>query len=259
MKICAIVQARMGSTRLPGKVLREIMGKPMLLYLINQVNGSTFINDLIIATTTKKEDDAIESFAGIYSFKVYRGSENDIVDRFYNAGKICNADIVVRIWGDCPLIDPKLIDKSLEKFIDTNYDYANNFNPPTYPAGMNFEVYSFTSLKKIWEKTNDPFYREYPFEYIYAHENSFKTFYDKNDVNLSHINLTVDYIQDFELITKIFEELYKKDLFFQLKDILEFLNKYPEFGEQNKDLKRNIEYKEGLQRRNGEKQSNISN
>ena len=249
MNIIAIIQVRMGSTRLPGKVLREIMGKPMLWYLINQISGSTFVNDFVVASTEKEEDDAIEKFANKHSFKLYRGSENDIVDRFYQAGKACNADIIVRIWGDCPLIDPKLIDKLLGKFIDGDYDYANNFNPAIYPAGMNFEVYTFASLEVIWRETSDRFYREYPFEYVYAHEKFFKTLYDKNDADLSDIHLTVDYIEDFKLITRIIRELDKKNKVFHLEDILEFIKKHPKLEGLNKDLKRNIEYREELQRR----------
>ena len=180
MKIICIIQARIDSTRLHMKVLKNIMEKPMLWYLINRIKYSNIINDIVIATT--KKDNEIQEFANKYSLKIYKGSENDIVDRFYCASKIYNADIIIRVWGDNPLIDSNIIDKSLKIFIQDNYEYSNNFNPHTYPLGMNFEIYTFKSLKRIWENTNnDFFYRRYPCEYVYAHEEMFKTLYDKNE------------------------------------------------------------------------------
>ena len=183
MKIVAIIQARMESTRLPGKVLKDISGKPMLWHLIKRVQQARHVDEVAIAATTNKADDRLEKFAIDNNLGIYRGSEEDIVDRYLNAGRKFDANIVVRIWGDCPLIDPELIDKLIEKYIDGNYEYANNFNPPTYPTGMNFEIYSLESLERIWKETNDTFYRQYPFEYIYAHHDSFKALYDKNDID----------------------------------------------------------------------------
>lgn len=241
-KVVAIVQARMGATRLPGKVLKDILGKPMLWHLVTRVKKAKYIDDVVIATTIDKGDDSLEEFAVDNSLGVYRGSENDLVDRFFNAGKKYGADVVVRIWGDCPLIDPALIDKVLLEFIHGDYDYANNFNPPTYPVGMNFEVYSSKSLEKIWKETDDKFYREYPFEYIYAHHNLFKTLYDKNDADLSAIHLTVDYVEDFELVTEIFKNLYRENKIFHIKDLLELIEKHPKLREMDKGLERDVEY-----------------
>jgi spore coat polysaccharide biosynthesis protein SpsF len=247
--IAAIVQARMGSTRLPGKVLKKISGEPMLWHLVNRVKKSRYIDTVIIAATEDKKDEAIEIFANEYHLGIYRGSENDIVDRYYNAARKYDADVIVRIWGDCPLIDPEIIDKTIEQFLSYNANYANNSNPPTFPFGMTIEIYSFSTLERIWKETNDPFFREYPFEYIYANKESFKTVYVKNDVDLSDIHLTVDYIEDFELITKIFEELYSERLVFNMKDILDLIDKHPELRAINIGLRRNIEYKEDLRKR----------
>lgn len=249
MNVVAIVQARMGSTRLPEKALKKIQGKTILWHIINRIKHSMLIDDVIIACTIKNEDKTIEDFAKKNSIKVYRGRVDDIVDRFYNASKKADADIIIRLWGDCPLVDPELIDKALKVFIEKRLDYSNNFNPPSYPGGLNFEIYSFKTLETILENTKDPFFREYPFEYVYAYEQSFKTFYDKNKEDLSNIHLTVDYQQDFDLISKIFEKLSKKDEIFHLKDIVNLINKNPELQTLNMDLKRNIEYERDLKKR----------
>jgi len=247
--IGVIIQVRMGSTRLPGKVMKEILGKPMLWHIINRVEKAKYVDDIIVATTLNKEDDEIEDFTKEYRFNIYRGSENDLIDRYYKAARKYNVDIIVRIWGDCPFIDPEIIDKVLEKFIQKDYDYANNFNPATYPHGMNFEVYTFKSLERVWKKAKDTFYRQYPFEYIYSYEDSFKTFYDKNEADLSDINLTVDYIQDFQLVTKIFKKFFRLNNIFHLEDIIKFLEKNPGLLNINATLERNLEYKGHLEKR----------
>lgn len=233
----------MGSTRLPGKVLKEIVGKPMLWHLVTRVQKARYIDEVVIATTIDKQDNALEKFAVDSNIGIYRGSQNDIVDRFFNAGRKYNGDMVVRVWGDCPLIDPDLIDKVLLQFIDGGYDYANNFNPRTYPAGMSFEVYLFKSLERIWKGTDDAFYREYPFEYIYANHGSFKTLYDKSETDLSNIDLTVDYIEDIELVTEIFKNLHSDNKTFHLEEILKLMESHPELMALNQGLARNIEYR----------------
>lgn len=259
MRVVGIVQARMDSTRLPKKALKDILGKPMLWHIINRVKNSELIDDIIIACTNKDGDDLIEEFARKNSIKCYRGSVDDIVDRFYNAAKFAKADIIIRLWGDCPLIDPKLIEKVLKIFIKNNYDYANNFNPATYPTGMNFEIYTYKVLEKIWKETTDPFYREYPFECIYKNSGSLKILFDKNKNNLSHIHLTVDYEEDFEIITQIYESLYTKNRKFDLNDILNFIKKNPDIIKSNKNLKRNIEYEEQLKKRKNKNCESIKN
>jgi len=244
MKVVGTIQVRMSSTRLPGKALKPICDKPMLWHLVRRVQEAKSIDDVIVATTFNKEDDILERFAVDNDLRVYRGSENDIVDRIFNAGKENDADIVVRVWGDCPLIDPDLIDIVLLRFIEGSYDFATNSHPPTYPFGMNIQVYSMSALERIWNETTDMFYRQYPHEYIYANHDSFKTMYDRNDIDLSNIHLTVDYIEDFELVTEIFKHLYNDRKTFHLGDIVKLLENHPELKEMNQDLVRNIEYNE---------------
>lgn len=244
MRVIAIVQARMGSSRLPGKVLKDICGKPMLWHIVSRIRKAEYVDDVVIACTLNKEDDRLEDFAASNNLGIYRGRVDDLVDRFYEAGKKFHADVVVRIWGDCPLVDPALIDKLLSEFIGGGYDHGNNFNPRTYPEGMNFEIYSAGTLERIWSETDDPFYREYPFEYIYSNPQSFKAIYDTNNTDLSDIHLTVDYIQDFQLVTDIYQNLYSEQKTFHLGEILEYLKTHPGFDETRQGLARNIEYNE---------------
>jgi len=251
MKVVAIIQARMGSSRLPGKVLRTILGKPMLWHLVSRVQRAKCIHDVVIATTTNKEDDQMEEFAADKGLRVYRGSENDIVDRFLNAARENDADIIVRVWGDCPLIDPELIDEIMPEFISGGYDYANNFNPPTYPVGMNFEVYSLQALERIWNETNEIFYRQYPFEYVCANIASFRTMFKRNAKDLSEINLTVDYAQDLDLVTEIYKHLFSEDETFHLEDILKLIERRPSLKDMNKGLPRNTEYDRDRKLRGG--------
>jgi len=242
-KVVAIVQARMASTRLPGKVLRDICGKPMLWHIVRRIQHARYIDDVVIACTASGDDDALNEFAVSNALGIYRGSENDIVDRILKAGQVYHADSIVRIWGDCPLVDPKLIDKVLSEFAD-KYDYANTFNPPTYPVGIDFEVYSRKTLERIWNETNDMFYRQYPFEYVYGNSTSFKTLYDNNAEDVSNIDLTVDYLEDLELVREVFKGLHREESVFDLADILGFLEAHPELEATNDRLPRNTEYRD---------------
>ncbi|MFC1917386.1 cytidylyltransferase domain-containing protein [Chloroflexota bacterium] len=252
MRVVVVVQARMRSARLPGKVLREIFGKPMLWHLVTRVQKAEYVDEVVIAATVNQEDDNLEKFAIDNSLGIYRGSENDIVDRIYHAGEKYSADVIVRIWGDCPLVDPVLVDRVLGKFIEGGYDYADNTHPVTYPPGMEFEVYSFRLLEKIWREVTDPYYREYPFEYVNDYRDAIKTFYDKSDVDLSHIHLTVDYVEDFELVVEIFNNLQDEKDTFHLEDILKLLEREPNLTRANQDLARNIEFKRDKKLRGGQ-------
>lgn len=251
--IVAIVQARIGSTKFPGKVLKEILGKPMLWHLINRVEKSKYIKKTIIAITMDKKDDIIEKFANKYHLGIYRGSENDIADRFYNAAKKYNADVIVRIWGDCPFVDPEIVDSMLKIFIDERLDYITNFNPPTFPRGFDLEIYSIKVLQEILDETDDPFYRGYPFEFVFQNGNQYKTRNYYNTEDLSKYYWTVDYKEDFDFVSKVYKELQNDDEnIFHLKDILNFIKAKPEIVP-NVRKKRNIEYYKALKLRKRDK------
>jgi glutamate-1-semialdehyde-2,1-aminomutase len=229
MKIVAIIQARMGSTRLPRKVLMEICGKPLLWHVVNRVSYSKYISQIVIATSTNPKDDEIEKFAKKYNINIFRGSENDCLDRYYKAAKKYKADVVVRITADCPLICPEIIDRVISEYIKGKFDYVTNSIIYTYPDGVDVEVFSFETLKKAWEEAKDPVEREHVTVYI---RNSGK-FKIKNVVNDKPVDpqgykWSVDRIEDLEFVREVYKHLYKDNEIFSYDDIMDLLNRYPE-------------------------------
>ncbi|MDH7606129.1 MAG: NTP transferase domain-containing protein, partial [Melioribacter sp.] len=153
MKIVTVIQARISSTRLPGKVMLPVLGKPLLLRMVERVKQSKFIGELVIATSSNSEDDQIELLCLENNLNCFRGDLTDLLDRHYQAGKIYNADAVVKIPSDCPLIDPHIIDAVIKYYIDNSdkYDYVSNLHPATYPDGNDVEVVSFSALERAWK------------------------------------------------------------------------------------------------------------
>lgn len=143
MKVVAIIQARLGSTRLPNKVMKEVNGKPLIEILLSRLSKSKSINQIVIATSINKENDLLQKFVEKLGYKVYRGSEQNVLERYYLAAKETGADVVIRITGDCPLIDPKVVDEVVSEFLKGGVDYCSNINPPTYPDGLDTEVFLF--------------------------------------------------------------------------------------------------------------------
>jgi glutamate-1-semialdehyde 2,1-aminomutase/spore coat polysaccharide biosynthesis protein SpsF len=229
MKIVAIIQARMGSTRLPGKVLMEVCGKPLLWHVVNRVSYSKYISQIVIATSTNPKDDEIEKFAKKYKLKVFRGSENDCLDRYYKAAKKYKADIIARITADCPLICPEIIDRVIAEFKKNNSDYVSNSIIRTFPDGVDVEVFSFETLKKAWKETKDPVEREHVTVYI-RNSGKFKIKNVVNDkpVNPQEYKWSVDRIEDLEFVREVYKHLYKDNEIFSYDDIMDLLNRYPE-------------------------------
>ena len=222
MKTVAIIQARIGSTRLPRKVLMEINGKPMLWHIINRVKQSKLINDIVVATTTNDEDKAIINLVRQSGVKGFRGSENDVLDRYYQTVAIMrlshsrHIDAIVRITSDCPLIDPKVIDKTIGLFQTGNYDYVSNTG--TYPDGLDTEVFSFDALRKAWVEAIDPYDREHVTPYIINHPGLFRI--GKLGKYINRFKWSVDTEQDLEFVRWIYQELGDN---FHLEDIIELL------------------------------------
>ncbi|GGE36246.1 spore coat protein [Pullulanibacillus camelliae] len=229
MKTTAIIQARMNSTRLPGKVLKKVLNKTLLEYQIERVKRATNIDEIIIATTRNTSDDPIVELCNSLSIPFYRGSEDDVLSRYYEAAKQFNADIVVRLTSDCPVIDPEVIDKVINFYLNNyiDYDYVSNTMKRTYPRGLDTEVFSIQALKKVYESAAERFYREHVTTYIYRTTNEFKLGNVENNINLSQYRLTVDTIEDFELIKLIIERLYPINQGFKLIDIINILKEYP--------------------------------
>ena len=240
--IGCIIQARMGSSRLPGKVLMKSgNGIPLLYHVINQLRHCSKVKNLVIATTTNQEDDEIEKFADNNSVNVFRGSEKDVLDRYFQCAKKYSFSTIVRITSDCPLIDPQIVDKVIERFFSGNYDYATNTLIRTFPIGTDVEVFSFGALETAWKNAQLPSEREHVTPHL-RNKGNFKTINVENDTNISNLRLTVDRIEDFELINEILNNLSINPI--HLENILELFSRKPELIEINKHINNN----EGLDR-----------
>lgn len=232
-----IIQARMGSTRLPGKVLKKIKGKPVLWHVVKRVEQSKLIDNVIIATTTSENDDKIVEFCQAYNIKYYRGSEENVLKRYYETAKYFNTDIILRITSDCPLIDPQIIDELLRFYIKNDYDLVTNagsdLSQRTYPRGFDTEIFSYQLISTIFKKANEKYQLEHVTPYIY--ENNYKIFYYKNTKDYSKYRLTLDTKQDYELISNIYEALYNGKHDFYLEAITHFLKQNESLIEINKN------------------------
>ena len=237
--IVAIIQARMGSERLPGKVLMGIVGKPMLWHVINRVKHSKYINKIIIATTTNKDDDQIEDFCKKYNIDFYRGSEDDVLARYYLVTKNWQIDAIVRITADCPLIDPQIINKVISKYFKNknNLDGASNTIKYTYPRGLDTEVISFRTLERVWKEAKKDYQREHVTIYIYEHLDQFKMYSVENKENLSSFRWTVDEEKDLEFVRAVYKKLYQERKIFLMNDVLNLLEREPHLKEINKNIK----------------------
>lgn len=204
----AIVQARMGSTRLPGKVLADLCGEPMLGRQLNRLSRAESLDLIVIATTIKREDDAIVDFCKRRAIAFYRGSENDVLDRYYQAALHFSANIIVRITADCPLIEPAVVDELVTRFINgqPHIDYASTSLPiRTFPRGLDAEVMRFDVLEKAWREDDNPAWREHVTPYIYLHPDLFWSDGLTNEIDHSAIRWTVDEIADLQLVRKVYE------------------------------------------------------
>jgi len=234
-KIVATIEARMGSSRLPGKVMKEILGKPILQIIFERASKSKLLNEVVIATTTNPRDDVIVEMCKKNNFLYYRGNEEDVLDRVLSAAKSRDADVIVELISDNPLIDPEVIDQVVQFYLDNNYDYVSNFIPKvTFPTGIGAQVFSKDLLEEVDMLTNDLNDSEYTKNrenvtwYIYHHREKYKigNFEATEIFNNSKIRLDLDNPEDFELIKKIYENF--NSLTVSLKDVLEFLMKNPE-------------------------------
>ncbi len=239
MKIVCIIQARTGSTRLPGKVLKNICGKTVLHHDIDRLRRVKNIDEIVIATTALKKDNAITKEADRLGVKYFRGSEEDVLSRYYYAAKENNADVVVRVTSDCPLIDSEVTEKIIQYYIENNdkYDYVSNTIDRTYPRGLDTEVFSFNSLQKAFNNASSMRDREHVTPYIWDNPYLFRLFQYKNKIDYSNLRWTLDTAEDFELINKIYGFLYAaKGNNFNISDIIELYNKHPELIDINKDI-----------------------
>lgn len=235
MTIGCIVQARMGSTRLPGKVLMDVtQGKSVLHYVINQLKHCESIEKIIVATTTLQEDDKIVQFCLDNNVSYFRGDSKNVLERHYRCAEKFSLSTIIRIPSDKPLLDPEVVDKVVGTFNSNDYDYVTNFLPSTYPGGTEVEVFSFVSLKKSWEKAILPSEKEHVTVYIYNHRDDFRIFNVVNSEDLSNFRWAVDRIEDLKLVREIVSKIHKNPIL--IKDILELFKNEPNLVEINKQV-----------------------
>ncbi len=248
--VVAMIQARMGSSRLPGKVLADIRGRPMVDWIAERLAAARHVDRVAIVTTEDPSDDALVRFAHERSIAVYRGSVDDLVARFHDAARHFGAEIMVRIWGDCPFIDPAVVDRVLAQALDNDLDYATNsiFARRTYPVGLDLEVYHRRTLSRIRTRTDAAFHREFPFEFIRAHREDFSVGVVRCEEDHSQYHLTVDYPQDLALARTIYERLEGLAEPFDFHHVVDIIEADPALLEPIARLERNIEYQEQRRR-----------
>jgi len=234
--IVAIVQARMGSSRLPGKVLMDIDEMPLLEIMLSRVEKSRLLKKIIIATSNLPKDNPIEQFCINNDYHCFRGSENDVLSRYYESAKEYNADIIVRLTADCPLIDPEIIDKVINLYFHDKVDYSANTVPPknsTFPDGSDVEVFSYKALERAYKESKKASEREHVTHYFWRGNNGFSTSQLINETNWSEYRFTIDYPEDFKVVEFIIRELKQKNKFGYLKEIIDIIETNPDIKEKN--------------------------
>lgn len=231
MKIVIIVQARMTSTRLPGKVLKTVLNKPLLEFQIERLNRVKLVDEVVIATTINETDIPITILCKRLSIPYYRGSEDDVLARYWGAAKEYKADLIVRVTSDCPVIDPGVIDSVIQFYLDNSdkYDYVSNVLARSYPRGMDTEVFSFSALDEAFREAKERNDREHVTPFIHRQPQRYRlanVFYQEEQ---SKHRWTVDTLEDFELIKRIIDALYPVKPEFNMEDVLNLLKRNPEW------------------------------
>lgn len=238
MKIVATIEARMRSSRLPGKVLEPVLGRPLLELMIERLRRARHVDEIVIATTDDPSCQPIEDLARRLGVACFRGSENDVLDRVLCAAKSVHADLIVETTGDCPLIDPATVDRVIETFLASNVDYCANVLERTYPRGMDVQVFLVAVLDAVARLTDDPADREHVSLFIYQHPERFRlrnVAFERPEA--ADLRLTVDTPEDFALVRRVFEALYPDKPDFDLGDILNLFDARPELGRINADIR----------------------
>lgn len=248
MKIIAVTQARYGSTRLPAKVLKKVGDKTLLDVHLDRLGKAKNISELIVATTTEPQSSTIEDIAHAHGLKCYKGSIDNVLDRFYQAVASERPDYVVRITSDCPLIDPTLLDKIVEECINGNYDYCSNTLIPTYPDGVDVEVFKFSALEKAHKDAELKSDKEHVTPYIWRNStvkggHIFKSHNYENTHDLSSYRITVDTQEDFEVIKALIDALGTEE---RWEEYIKYLDQHPEIKDQNSNHTRNEGYAKSL-------------
>lgn len=241
LSVVAIVQARFGSTRLRGKIFKNLIDQPMLKHVVNRLSYSKYINKVVVATTTETDDDQVEAYCKLNTIPCYRGSSNDVLARYFEAAKIFRANTIIRITADCPLIDPEIIDRMIETFNKLNelkfFDYLSNTIHRTFPRGLDVEIFSFNSLRKAFYHASKEYEREHVTPFIYEHSKLFRIKNYPNPKDYSFHRWTVDTEEDFKLVEEIYKALYSSKKIFLFNDILKLFEERPDLISINQNVK----------------------
>lgn len=232
MKTAAIIQARMGSTRLPGKVMMDLGGETVLARVVRRLGRAKMLDEIVVATTTAGRDEAIVRECSRLGVSCFRGSEQDVLDRYYSAASLTGAAVVVRITSDCPLVEPAIVDQTIRLFFNRDADYANNVVPRTYPRGLDVEVFTATALERAWREADAPYQREHVTPYFYEHPERFRVAFQRGVRDYSHYRWTLDTAEDLQLIRTIFERLNNCDDF-DWQDAIWVMQREPELEQVN--------------------------
>ncbi len=238
-RIVGIVQARVSSTRLPGKVLEPVLGKPMLARQIERINRCRSLDRVVVATSEREDDGAIVDICKAQQIECFRGSLGDVLDRYYRCALSTGATHVVRLTGDCPLTDPGIVDELVRFYLARNVDYASNCRPPTLPDGLDAEIFTFKALAEAWSEASDPHAREHVVPFIVRQPQRFAAANWSYPEDLSALRWTVDEPEDLAFVTKVYEHLYPAKADFGMGDVLALLRRHPELAGMNSRFERN--------------------
>ena len=235
-RVVGIVQARMASSRLPGKMLEDIGGQPMLVRVVERARRARTLDEIVVATTTDPDDQALVAVCEARRYKHFRGHPTDVLDRYYQAARMFKADIIVRLTGDCPLIDPGVIDQTVYAFLEAEppVDFATNrfIDDRTFPIGLDAEVCTVDALHKAWEQADRPHQREHVMPYLYEVEGRFRTLHVRTSPSYGSLRWTVDTAADLEFVRQIYACFDGRDDFSWL-DVLKLVEERPELGRIN--------------------------
>jgi spore coat polysaccharide biosynthesis protein SpsF len=248
MNIVGIVQARFGSSRLPGKVLLDLSGKTMLERVVERVKRIDQLDSIIIATTTESNDDPVAAEAERLGVESFRGHPTDVLDRYYSSAQIHNADAILRVTADCPLLDPQIANQVIEKFLETSSDYCSNLRPPTFPDGLDVELLTWKALETCWQDASLESDREHVATYIRRTQpDQFEIANLENEIDLSGMRWTIDEDKDLEFMRALIPELETKDgSDTGFKSVLEILASRPEITALNNTISRNEGWQQSL-------------
>lgn len=246
MNVIAIIQARIGSTRLPKKVLLDLEGKTALEHVARRAQASKYVDGVVIATTVNIQDLAIVLLSAKLNISVYCGSENDVLDRYYQSARLFKADHIVRITSDCPVIDPKIVDEVIKLHLKRKADLTANVLKETFPDGQDVEVFTFKALQKAWKNAKLVSQREHVTPYIKNNRKIFKLENLECKQNLYHKRWTLDNREDYLFLKQVYKNLYNKNSLFGMNEILKFLKDHPEIERINSHIQRNEGYQKSL-------------